>query len=321
MEHRALGRSSLHVAPLAFGGNVFGWTIDEPTSFALLDAFVAAGFDLVDTADVYSRWVPGNQGGESETIIGNWMRSRGNRDRVLVATKVGGGDGSKQLSKRHITAAVEDSLRRLQTDRIDLYQAHYDDADTPLEETLETFAGLIGAGKVRAIGASNHTPERFAQALAVSERDGLPRYESMQPPYNLYDREEYEGALQSLCIERQVGVIPYFSLAAGFLTGKYRSKADFTKSARGSHVAKYLNPRGRRILAALDGVAQRYQATPAQVALAWLIAQPGITAPIASATSLEQLRDLIAGVQLQLDADALRLLTGAGAETAAAARP
>lgn len=318
MEHRALGRSGLRVAPLAFGGNVFGWTIDEPASFALLDAFAGAGFNAIDTADVYSRWVPGNHGGESETIIGNWMHSRGNRDRVIVATKVGGGDGSKQLSKQHVTSAVEDSLRRLRTDRIDLYQAHFDDAETPLEETLATFAALIQAGKVRAIGASNHSAERLAQALAVSERDGLPRYESMQPPYNLYDRDAYEGALETLCAERQIGVIPYFSLASGFLTGKYRSEADLGKSARGSHVAQYLNPRGRRILAALDGVARRYRATPAQVALAWLVARPGITAPIASATSLEQLRDLIAGVQLGLDADALRLLTDAGTETAAA---
>lgn len=320
MEHRALGRSGLQVAPLAFGGNVFGWTIDEPASFALLDAFADAGFDLIDTADVYSSWVPGNQGGESETIIGNWLRSRGSRDRVLVATKVGGGSGSRELSKQHITSAVEDSLRRLRTDRIDLYQAHYDDAETPLEETLAAFAGLIEAGKVRAIGASNYTPARFAEALAVSERTGLPRFESLQPPYNLYDREDYEGAAQALCVERQIGVIPYFSLAAGFLTGKYRSEADFTKSARGAHVAKYLNPRGERILAALDAVAERYGATPAQVALAWLAAQPGITAPIASATSLEQFRDLVAGVHLQLDADALRLLTDAGAETATATR-
>jgi aryl-alcohol dehydrogenase-like predicted oxidoreductase len=314
MEHRALGRSGLRVAPLAFGGNVFGWTIDEPTSFALLDAFIDAGFDLVDTADVYSRWVPGNQGGESETIIGNWMHSRGNRDRVIVATKVGGGGGGKQLSREHITAAVEDSLRRLRTDRIDLYQAHFDDAETPLEETLATFATLVRAGKVRAIGASNYTPERLAAALAVSERDGLPRYETFQPPYNLYDRDEYEGAAQALCVERELGVIPYFSLAAGFLTGKYRSEADLTKSARGAHVKKYLDPHGLRILAALDEVAERYGATPTQVALAWLVAQPGITAPIASATSLEQFRDLVAGVQLQLDADALRRLSGAGAE-------
>ncbi len=319
MEQRALGRSELRAAPLALGGNVFGWTIDEPASFAVLDAFLDAGFELVDTADVYSSWVPGNRGGESETIIGNWMRSRGNRDRVLVATKVGGGKGERLLSKERITAAVEDSLRRLRTDRIDLYQAHFDDARTPLEETLEAFAGLVRAGKVRAIGASNYTAERLREALAASERNGLPRYETMQPQYNLYDREQYEGALQALCVEQRIGVIPYFSLAAGFLTGKYRSAADLGKSARGGHVEQYLNPRGLRILAALDAVAQRYGATPAQVALAWLAAQPGISAPIASATSPEQLRDLVAGVRLRLDPDALRRLTEAGAQTPSAA--
>jgi aryl-alcohol dehydrogenase-like predicted oxidoreductase len=304
MEKRRIGRSELVVAPLCFGGNVFGWTADEATSFALLDAFVAQGFDFIDTADVYSRWAPGNQGGESETIIGRWLKRSGKRDRVVIATKVGMemGPDRKGLSRRWIRQSVEDSLRRLQTDRIDLYQAHRDDPETPLEETLGAFAELIREGKVRAIGASNYGAARLAEALATSARAGLPRYESLQPEYNLYDRAGYEGELETLCREHQLGVIPYYSLASGFLTGKYRSPADAGKSPRGQDIAaKYLNERGRRILAALDAAAARHGATPAQVALAWLIARPGITAPIASATSLAQLEELAGAVRLRLD--------------------
>jgi aryl-alcohol dehydrogenase-like predicted oxidoreductase len=304
MEKRRIGRSELVVAPLCFGGNVFGWTADEATSFALLDAFVAQGFDFIDTADVYSRWAPGNQGGESETIIGRWLKRSGKRDRVVIATKVGMemGPDRKGLSRRWIRQSVEDSLRRLQTDRIDLYQAHRDDPETPLEETLGAFAELVREGKVRAIGASNYGAARLAEALATRARAGLPRYESLQPEYNLYDRAAYEGELETLCREHQLGVIPYYSLASGFLTGKYRSPADAGKSPRGEGIAaKYLNERGRRILAALDAAAARHGATPAQVALAWLIARPGITAPIASATSLAQLEELAGAVRLRLD--------------------
>ena len=315
MEKRRLGNSGLAVAPLAFGGNVFGWTADEPTSFKLLDAFVAAGLDLIDTADVYSRWVPGNQGGESEAIIGRWLRQSGKRDSVIVATKVGMemADDQKGLSRSHIVRSVEASLRRLQTDYIDLYQAHKDDPDTPLEETLDAFARLIEQGKVRAIGASNYTAQRLAEALAVSRERGLPRYESLQPDYNLYDRAEYEVELEPLCLENGIGVISYFSLAKGFLTGKYRSEADLSKSPRGQGVKRYLDPRGQRILRALDEVAEQYHSTPARVALAWLIARPSITAPIASATSLEQLNDLIEATRLQLDQSAIEKLNQASA--------
>jgi aryl-alcohol dehydrogenase-like predicted oxidoreductase len=322
MNKRKLGGSGLEVAPLAFGGNVFGWTVDEPTSFQLLDAFVSGGFDLIDTADLYSRWVPGNEGGESETMIGNWMKRRGNRDKVVIATKVGMemGPDKKGLSKPYILRAVEDSLRRLQTDYIDLYQAHEDDKETPLEETLSAFALLIEQGKVRAIGASNYTAERLSQALAVSERNGLPRYESLQPFYNLYDRAEYEQQLEPLCLEKGLGVIPYYSLASGFLTGKYRSEADLGKSARGEGIKKYLNERGFRILAALDQVAKQYDANPTRVALAWLMARPSITAPIASATSLEQLTDLMEATKLELDQAAIELLNQASAYSEAAGR-
>ncbi len=310
MDKRQLGRSDLRVAPLCFGGNVFGWTADEATSFRLLDRFVEAGLDFIDTADVYSIWVPGHAGGESETIIGNWLKRRGGRDKVVIATKVGSemAPDRKGLSKEWITRAVEDSLRRLQTDHIDLYQSHYDDPATPIEETLGTYAGLIAAGKVRVIGASNFTAARLAESLAISARDGLPRYESMQPEYNLYDRAGYEAELEPLCREHGVGVITYFSLARGFLSGKYRSEQDLGQSPRGEGIAKYLDARGKRILAALDEVAAQLGSTPAQVALAWLIARPGITAPIASATSLAQLEDLIAAARLQLDAPAIARL-------------
>ena len=314
---RTLGRSGLQVSPLCFGGNVFGWTVDEATSFSLLDAWVDAGFNFVDTADVYSRWVPGHTGGESETVIGKWLKATGKRDRIVLATKVGKdmGNGKVGLKPSYIRQAVEDSLRRLQTDVIDLYQSHDDDTGTPLEDTLGAYADLIQAGKVRAIGASNYSAARLAEALDTSARLGLPRYESLQPLYNLIDRSVFEELLRPLCVEHGVGVINFYALAAGFLTGKYRSQEDASKSARGPNtVGKYLNDRGLRILAELDEVAERYEATPGQVALAWQIAQPGITAPIASATSLEQLEQLVRGAQLKLDADALESLSQASAE-------
>ena len=315
MQLRPLGRSGLQVAPLALGGNVFGWTADEKTSFALLDAFVDAGFNLVDTADVYSRWVPGHRGGESETVFGRWFKASGKRDRVVLATKVGKdmGEGRIGLSRRWIRQAVEDSLRRLQTDRIDLYQSHDDDAKTPLEESLAAFGELIKEGKVRAIGASNYSAPRLAEALQTSERLGLPRYESLQPLYNLMERPAYEAELEPLCRAQQVGVINFYGLASGFLTGKYRSEADLAKSTRGAGVKKYLNERGRRVLAALDAVAERLRATPAQVALAWQMARPGVTAPIASATSVAQLDELLAAARLDLDAAALQAIDAASA--------
>ena len=316
MKKRKLGNSGLEVAPLAFGGNVFGWTADEQTSFRLLDAFVAAGFNLIDTADVYSRFAPGNRGGESETIIGKWLKQGGRRDKVIIATKVGleMGPEQKGLSRAYILRAVEDSLRRLQTDHIDLYQSHKDDPDTPFKETLEAYAQLIEEGKVRAIGASNYSAERLSQALAVSKEHDLPRYETLQPEYNLYDRAEYEDKLEAVCVENGLGVITYFSLASGFLTGKYRSAVDLSKSARGEMmVKKYLNERGFRILDALDEAAKGVNATPAQVALAWIIARPSVTAPIASATSLDQLNDLINATKLQLDEAAIELLNRASA--------
>jgi aryl-alcohol dehydrogenase-like predicted oxidoreductase len=313
MEMRRLGRSDLRVSPLCFGGNVFGWTVDEATSFRLLEAFLDAGFNFIDTADVYSAWKPGNRGGESETILGKWMRERGNRDRVVVATKVGSemGPGQKGLSATYIRKAVEASLRRLQTDRIDLYQSHQDDTGTPLEETLRAYGDLIAAGKVRAIGASNYKAKRLREALDVSARSGLPRYECLQPGYNLYDRADYEGELEALCRENEIGVIPYFALASGFLTGKYRSEADMAGRARGGRVARYLDERGFGILAALDAVAAEHGATPAQVALAWLMARPGLTAPIASATTTEQLDELVASVELKLDPAAIERLNEA----------
>jgi len=310
-----LGKSGLEVAPLAFGGNVFGWTANEPTSFRLLDGFVSAGFNLIDTADVYSMWAPENKGGESELIIGNWLKRSGNRKKVIIATKVGMemGPGKKGLSRSHILASVEESLQRLQTDYIDLYQSHKDDPETPLEETLEAFAQLIKQGKVRAIGASNYNGERLAQALSASEHNGLPRYESLQPLYNLCDRADYEQNLEPLCLAKGIGVINYYSLASGFLTGKYRSEADLSKSTRGQGIKKYMNDRGSRILDALDQVASQHDASPAKVALAWLIARPSITAPIASATSLEQLNDLIDATRLELDRSSIELLNQASA--------
>jgi aryl-alcohol dehydrogenase-like predicted oxidoreductase len=310
-----LGRTGFAVAPLALGGNVFGWTVDESTSFRLLDAFVDAGFNLIDTADSYSRWVPGHEGGESETIIGRWIARRGRHDDVVIATKVGSdmGLGKKCLRRDYIMQAAEQSLRRLQVEAIDLYQSHWNDPETSLEETLGAYVRLIEQGKVKAIGASNYDQARLTEALEVSRRHNFPRYETLQPLYNLYDRDTFEGPLADLCRREELGVITYFSLASGFLTGKYRSPADFAKSPRGGGMKKYLNARGHAILAALDGVARRYQATPAQIALAWLIAQPGVTAPIASATSLPQLEELIGATQITLDADALRALDQASA--------
>jgi aryl-alcohol dehydrogenase-like predicted oxidoreductase len=315
MDKRKLGNSGLAIAPLIFGGNVFGWTADEATSCKLLDAFLAAGFDCIDTADVYSKWVPGHRGGESEAIVGNWLKARGNRDKVVIATKVGmemPGIG-QGLRRAYIMARVEESLKRLQTDYIDLYQSHCDDKEAPLEETLGAYQRLIEQGKVRAIGASNYEAPRLEAALKTSAEHKLPRYDTLQPLYNLSDRAGFESALQGLCVKANVGVIPYYALAAGFLTGKYRSEADFAKSPRGGRMSGYLNQRGRRILAALDTVAARYQATPAQVALAWLRDRPAIAAPIASATSLSQLDELVRGIRLTLDAAAVAELDTASA--------
>jgi len=312
---RTLGRSGIEVGPLALGGNVFGWTIDEAASFRVLDAFVAAGFNLIDTADVYSVWVPGHTGGESETIIGNWLKRSGPRGRVVIATKVGIeiAPGEKGLSRAHILRSAERSLNRLQVDVIDLYQAHQDDPATPLEETLGAFGELVARGKVRAIGASNYSAARLAEALRVSRERGLPRYESLQPDYNLVDRAGYEAELEPLCRREGLGVIPYYSLAAGFLTGKYRTEADLAKSARGAKVRKsYFNERGQRVLAAVDAVAARLGATQAQVALAWLMARPGITAPIASATTPAQLDELVGATRLTLDPGAIAELGAAG---------
>jgi aryl-alcohol dehydrogenase-like predicted oxidoreductase len=315
MQKRKLGRSGLEIAPLMFGGNVFGWTADEAMSFKLLDGFVAGGLNAIDTADTYSKWAPGNKGGESETVIGKWLKARGGRDKVVIATKVGmemPGIG-QGLRKAYILQRVEDSLRRLQTDYIDLYQSHTDDKDAPLDETLSAYRQLIEQGKVRAIGASNYNGSRLAEALATSAAKGLPRYETLQPHYNLYERADYERDLEPLALKEGLGVIPYYSLASGFLTGKYRSEADLGKSPRGGGMKSRLNDRGLRILAALDAVSARLGATPAQVALGWLIARPSITAPIASATSMQQLDDLVAAARLELDADAVRQLDAASA--------
>ncbi len=315
MKKRKLGNSGLEISLLVLGGNVFGWTVDEPTAFTLLDAFVAAGFNAIDTADSYSRWVPGNRGGESETIIGKWLKARGNRKKVVIATKVGSemGPNQKGLSKAYILRAAEDSLQRLQTEYIDLYQSHFDDSNTPFEETLDAYAQLIKQGKVRAIGASNYGAERLSHALQVSKQQEYPSYQSLQTLYNLYDRADYEKSLEPLCKEKGLGVISYYSLASGFLTGKYRSAQDLSKSARGQMVRKYLNERGLRILKALDQAAEQHHSTPARVALAWLIARPGITAPIVSATGLEQLNDLIEGTRLELDHSSIELLNQASA--------
>jgi aryl-alcohol dehydrogenase-like predicted oxidoreductase len=315
MELRQIGHTEMRVAPLMFGGNVFGWTIDRATSFAVLDAFVDHGFNFIDTADVYSRWKPGNQGGESETILGEWFQRSGKRDKIVIATKVGMdmGDGKKGLARQYILDEVEESLRRLQTDRIDLYQSHVDDATVPLDETLRAYQLLIEQGKVRAIGASNYTGARLREAVELAKREGLPVYETLQPHYNLYDRAEFEQDRQPVCKELGIGVIPYFSLASGFLTGKYKTKEDSAGRSREARVAKYFDERGMRILKALEEVAEETGAAQATIALAWLLAQPTILAPIASATSVEQLQALVAAPELTLSEAALTKLNEASA--------
>lgn len=315
MENRRLGSSGIEVAPLALGGNVFGWTVDEAMSFKILDAFTASRFKLIDTADSYSRWVPGNKGGESETIIGKWMKLRGNRKNVIIATKVGSemGPNEKGLSKSYILRAAERSLRRLKTDYIDLYQSHFDDPTTPPDETLEAYDMLVRQGKVRVIGASNFGAERLSQSLKIGERLGYPRYQSLQTLYNLYDRADYETDLEQLCLKRGIGVLTYFSLASGFLTGKYRSSSDLAGRARGAMVRKYLDKRGLGILDALNGVARQYRTSPATVSLAWIILRPGIVAPIASATNPVQLKALVDSPDLKLDHASIELLDRASA--------
>ncbi len=315
MKKRKLGKSGLEVSALALGTNVFGWTVDEKTAFTILDAFVEAGGSLIDTADTYSRWVEGNRGGESETVIGKWLKASGKRSKVVIATKVGSEmrPGKKGLSKSYILQAAEESLKRLQTDVIDLYQSHRDDPDTPLDETLEAYAQLMKQGKVRTIGASNYSAERLAHALKISKDRGLPRYESLQPRYNLYDRAEYEQSLAPVCRDKKLGVITYYSLASGFLTGKYRSIEDLSKSIRGQGITIYLNKRGFRILDELSRVADQYHSSPAAAAIAWLMTRPCVTAPISSVTSVSQLKELIAGTELALDAASLDRLTKAGA--------
>ena len=313
MTKRRLGRSEIAIEPLVLGTNVVGWTADEATSFRIFDAFLAEGFTAIDTADVYSRWVPGNDS-ESERIIGRWMKARGNRDRVVIATKVGSdvGQGKKDLSAAWIETAVEASLTRLQTDYIDLYQSHWPDPTVAQDETLRAYERLIAAGKVRVIGTSNYDEKLLGEALALAKEAGLPRYETLQNEFNLYTRDKYEGAVQDLLVAEGLSAITYYGLASGFLTGKYRSEADLSKSPRGGGVARYLDDKGRRILAALDQVSERTGAAPAEIALAWINAQPGIAAPIASATSVEQLQSLVRGARLTLGAEDLALLDAAG---------
>ncbi len=315
MQSRRLGESDVQVVPLMLGGNVFGWTVDEAKSFEILDRFVDRGLNFIDTADVYSRWVPGNEGGESETILGRWMKSRGNRERVVLATKVGMdmGEGKQGLSKRYIAEAVEASLRRLETDYIDLYQSHKDDEATPIEETLEAYGTLIEAGKVRIIGASNFKGARLVEAMETAEKNGLPRYQTLQPEYNLYDRKDFETDLEPVAAKFGLGVVPYFSLASGFLTGKYKTREDAKGKKREARVEKYFDERGMRILKALGAVAEETGAKEATVALAWLLAQPTILAPIASATSVEQMEDLTAAVDMELTAEQVGRLTEASA--------
>jgi aryl-alcohol dehydrogenase-like predicted oxidoreductase len=315
MKMRKLGKTDMEIAPLVFGGNVFDWTADQATSFKLLDAFMAAGFNSVDTADAYSKWAPGHKGGESEIVLGEWMKRSGNRKKVIVATKVGMdmGDGKKGLSKQHILRSAEESMKRLQTDYIDLYQSHIDDPDTPLEETLGAYAELIKQGKVRAIGASNHKADRLALALETSRKFGLPAYQTLQPNYSLVERAEYETNLEPLCEKEGLAVINYWPLASGFLSGKYRSENDLAGKPRARNLAKFLNERGLKVLAALDRVAKKYNATPARISLAWLLARPSITAPIVSATNLEQLKDIVASVEIVLDRESIEILNEASA--------
>lgn len=312
MEKRHLGNSGIAVAPLAFGGNVFGWTIDEPSSFKLLDAFVDAGFNLIDTADSYSRWAPGHKGGESETVIGNWLKKTGNRDKIIIATKVGSdmGEGTN-LKRDYLLRSVEASLKRLQTDHIDLYQSHFDDINTPVDETMEAFNQLIQQGKVRVVGASNLTIERLKASNDFSAAKNFVSYQTLQPHYNLYERQKFETEYQQYCIQNNISVLPYFALASGFLTGKYRSEKDFNKSIRGSSMGKYLNERGFKILSALDTVAQQYNTTQASISISWLMAQPTIAAPIASATNTDQLNELISALNLKLDKETIALLNKA----------
>ncbi len=311
MQTRKLGNTDLMVGPLCFGGNVFGWTIDEEKSFEILNAFTDAGFNFIDTADVYSRWKSGI-GGESETIIGKWMKQKGNRDKIILATKVGMdmGQGKTDVTKKYILKAVEDSLRRLQTDHIDLYQTHKDDLDTPVEEALEAYAQLIKEGKVRYAGCTSFNASRLNSALQTSKKLDLPLYTCFQPLYNLYDREEFEKKLEPICVENNLGVITYFSLCAGFLSGKYRSEADLSKSVRGARVKVYLNKRGYAILKGLDELSNKYKVPQSSIALAWLIARPSVTAPIASATSMEQLNALIKGTHVNLTSEDIKLLNG-----------
>jgi aryl-alcohol dehydrogenase-like predicted oxidoreductase len=316
MDMRRIGRSPLKTAPIVFGGNVLGWTVNETHAFKILDAFVDAGFNAIDTADTYSRWIPGNKGGESETIIGKWLKQGGRRERVLIFTKVGHemAPDKKGLSRRYIQAEVEESLKRLQIETIDLYQSHRDDNLVPMRETLETYGELIRQGKVRAIGASNFTAARFKESLDTANAHGLPRYECLQPRFNLYDRADFEGELEQLCLKENLGVIPYYGLASGFLTGKYRSSADFGKSPRGSLMSEYLNLKGWKVLAGLDEIAAAHQVNPAAVALAWLIARPSIMAPIASATSVDQLKDFSAAAELRLSPGEIAKLDAAGGQ-------
>jgi aryl-alcohol dehydrogenase-like predicted oxidoreductase len=312
MQQRALGNTTLKTPPLIFGGNIFGWTVDEKKSFELLDAFVGAGFNTIDTADVYSKWVPGNKGGESETIIGNWMKKKGNRDKVIIATKAGADRGHGiDVTAANIIRSCEESLTRLQTDHIDLYQTHYDDNKTPVEETLSAYTQLVKQGKVLFIGTSNMTAQRIMDSMVASSSNELARYDTLQPLYNLYDRESFEKNYLQLCLDQKISVIPYYSLASGFLTGKYRSEEDLNKSQRGGGIKKYLDARGFRILAALDNVSARLGATPAQVAIAWLIAQPAVTAAIASATSTDQLKDLEKATTISLSEEDRNELTKA----------
>jgi aryl-alcohol dehydrogenase-like predicted oxidoreductase len=312
---RRLGSSELRIAPLVLGGNVFGWTADRAASFAVLDAFVAGGGTMIDTADVYSAWVDGHRGGESETLIGEWLKASGKRDEVLIATKVGmlAGEGGEKLHPARIAAACDASLQRLGTDRIDLYFAHQDDMDTPLADVLGAFGRLVEAGKVRVIGASNYDAARLKQAGEVARAQGLAAYQVLQPEYNLVSRAKFEGELQGLCVAENIGVVPYYGLASGFLTGKYRSQADLGQSVRGGRMTALLAGKGRAVLAAMDAVAGETGASLAQIALAWLMAQPGVTAPIASATRVEQLNELLGAMTLTLGADQLDRLTVAGA--------
>ncbi|WP_230770342.1 aldo/keto reductase [Sphingomonas sp. Leaf4] len=311
---RTLGATDLAIPPLILGGNVFGWTIDRDQTFRILDAFVDLGGTMIDTADVYSAWVDGHKGGESETIIGEWFKRSGKRDRVLLATKVGmlPGEGGEKLAPARIAAAAEASLARLGTDRIDLYYAHQDDPDTPQADYLAAFGRLIDAGKIGVLGASNFGAMRLKSALDLATAEGLPRFHVLQPEYNLVSRKKYEGELQNLCVEHNIGVAPYFGLAAGFLTGKYRTKDDLTKSVRGSSMADLLDGKGANVLAAMDTVAAETGATLPQIALAWLAAQEGVTAPIASATSVDQLEELVGSWRLELTKEQLAVLTEAG---------